>query len=95
MSLYLKKKKAGEEIDEHKYEHIKDALVAAYVKYCEEKLAFETKLQQEDYNRRAMNGLATIREEPVDDEASTDDVSNNEAPALSESEKAYASIRKS
>ena len=71
-------------------------MVAAFVKYGNEKLVFETKLQQDDFNRRAINGLATIREDHVTDEEDTDidhdQVSHNEPPALSKSEKAYARI---
>ena len=70
-------------------------MVATFVKYGNEKLVFETKLQQDDINRRALNGLATIREEPVTDVDTDiegeDQVSHNQ-PALSASEKAYARI---
>ena len=91
----MKKKRQGEEIEQHTYVHIRDSLVEAFVKYSNEKHVFETKLQQDDINRRALNGLATIREEPVTDVDTDiegeDQVSHNQ-PALSASEKAYARI---
>ena len=55
--------------NEHSFDSIRDALVAATKKYHDEKTAYERKVEKETAERRALDGYATIREEPLDEQS--------------------------
>ena len=58
-------------LEEHSFENIRDFLIAAMRKYQEQKRKHDRKIEQEDIDRKALEGLATIREEPLDEESNS------------------------
>ena len=66
MSRFTKLQTKDDKIKQHTFQYIRDELISSFKKYHEGKIAYETKVADEDRIMFANQGLASIREEPTD-----------------------------